>query len=104
MPVAQGWRRRKSHSSVSTALGRWWMMKRASRITSYNVCYTKLLRDEIQRDTSANWETYQKALFNLKFVENDGTHGVHNPDYSQAVLKSVEADFKQVMKNLNRTW
>ncbi len=60
--------------------------------------------DEVQRSTSANWELYQKALFNLKFVENDGTHGVHNHDYAQAVLKSVEGDFRQIMKNLNRTW
>jgi len=60
--------------------------------------------DERMRDTKANWETYEKGLYNLKFVEHDGTHGVHNRDYAEAILKSVEADFKKVLDNLNKTW
>jgi nitrate/TMAO reductase-like tetraheme cytochrome c subunit len=60
--------------------------------------------DEIGRNTAANWEVYEKAVFNLKFVKNDGTKGVHNRDYAEAVLKSVEADFQSIMKNLSSNW
>lgn len=60
--------------------------------------------DKVKRNTAASWEIYEKALHNLKFVESDGTHGVHNRDYAEVILKSVKADFKQVEGNLSRTW
>lgn len=60
--------------------------------------------DKVKRDTAAPWALYQKGLSNLKLVRNDGTHGVHNRDYAEAILKSVEADFKKVLQSLERTW
>lgn len=60
--------------------------------------------DSIHRDTAAGWALYQKALFNLKFVRNDGTNGVHNRDYAQEVLDSAKADFDQILNNLKRKW
>lgn len=60
--------------------------------------------DALKRDNKANWELYQKALQNMKFVESDGTFGVHNNDYANAILKSVTADFKQIAKNLDQKW
>jgi hypothetical protein len=50
------------------------------------------------------WVLYEKALHNLNFVKDDGTHGVHKIDYAQAILKSVESDFKQILKDLNVKW
>jgi nitrate/TMAO reductase-like tetraheme cytochrome c subunit len=60
--------------------------------------------EETHRDAGAGWKLYEKALYNLNFVKNDGTHGVHNNDYAQAILKSVEADFKQIQQDLKRKW
>ena len=60
--------------------------------------------DALHRDSKANWEPYQKALHNMKFVESDGTFGVHNNDYANAIIKSVKADFAQIMKNLEQKW
>jgi nitrate/TMAO reductase-like tetraheme cytochrome c subunit len=60
--------------------------------------------DELHRDTRNGWVLYEKGLYNLNFVKDDGTHGVHNNDYAQAILKSVESDFKQILKDLNIKW
>ena len=60
--------------------------------------------DDLHRDTKAGWELYGKAIHNLNFVKDDGTHGVHNIDYAQAILKSVESDFKQILRDLNVKW
>ena len=60
--------------------------------------------DRSKRDTSALWDRYQTALLNLQFVEDDGTNGVHNNDYAIAILDTVEADFKQVMTDLDSKW
>jgi hypothetical protein len=40
----------------------------------------------------------------MNLVKDDGTHGVHNNDYVQAILKSVETDFKQVQADLRAKW
>jgi hypothetical protein len=74
----------------------------------------KLLRVEIEadlvdadvakRDTAEVWKTYQRALRNLKFVRNDGTHGVHNNEYTVAILDRVEADFNLALKQLDSVW
>jgi nitrate/TMAO reductase-like tetraheme cytochrome c subunit len=74
------------------------------RETRIHVEHALKQADERMRDTKANWAIYEKGLYNLRFVEHDGTLGVHNRDYAEAILKSVEADFKQVLDNLNRTW
>ncbi len=60
--------------------------------------------DKTKRDTAALWERYEKALYNLQFVEDDGTKGVHNNDYAIAILDAVEADFKAVLTDLDSTW
>lgn len=60
--------------------------------------------DAIHRDTADAWEQYEKALYNLKFVEDDGTHGVHNRFYAQAILESVATDFNSLLENLKRKW
>ncbi|OGR30721.1 MAG: hypothetical protein A2091_11230 [Desulfuromonadales bacterium GWD2_61_12] len=60
--------------------------------------------DAMKRDSKANWELYQKALQNMKFVESDGTFGVHNNDYANAIIKSVTADFTKITKNLEQKW
>jgi len=60
--------------------------------------------DAAKRNTGEAWLTYQKALRNLKFVRNDGTHSVHNSEYTNAILDSVAADFKQAMKQLDTVW
>nr|NIQ97127.1 cytochrome c3 family protein [Desulfuromonadales bacterium]NIS43125.1 cytochrome c3 family protein [Desulfuromonadales bacterium] len=60
--------------------------------------------DQNNRDTAALWERYQKALYNLQFVEDDGTSGVHNNDYAISILDSVEEDFKAIMDELDSTW
>ncbi|HSR37010.1 MAG TPA: hypothetical protein VLL73_07480 [Desulfurivibrionaceae bacterium] len=60
--------------------------------------------DAAHRKTGEAWKIYERALKNLRFVRNDGTHGVHNNDYAMAILASVEADFKQVKKQLDTVW
>ncbi len=60
--------------------------------------------DEVHRNTTEAWKLYEKALYNLNLVKDDGTKGVHNVDYAQAILKSVQADFKAVMQELNKSW
>jgi hypothetical protein len=63
-----------------------------------------LAADDKHRNTAAGWELYTKALYNMNLVKDDGTHGVHNNDYVQAILKSVETDFKQVQADLRAKW
>lgn len=60
--------------------------------------------DNAKRNTLEVWQTYEKALRNLKFVRNDGTHSVHNYDYTNAILDSVAADFKLAKKQLDTVW
>ena len=60
--------------------------------------------DAAKRNTASAWQIYQRALHNLRFVRNDGTHGVHNNDFALALLASVEEDFKQVRKQLDTIW
>jgi nitrate/TMAO reductase-like tetraheme cytochrome c subunit len=60
--------------------------------------------DAANRNTGDAWKLYQRALHNLRFVRNDGTNGVHNSDFAMTILDSVEADFKQVMKQLDTIW
>lgn len=60
--------------------------------------------DSTKRDTANLWKLYQKALFNLQFVEDDGTHGVHNNDYAIAILESVDKDFKSILTDLDTRW
>lgn len=60
--------------------------------------------DAIHRDTKASWELYEKALANLSFVKDDGTLGVHNNDFANAILKSVETDFKKIERDLAQKW
>jgi nitrate/TMAO reductase-like tetraheme cytochrome c subunit len=60
--------------------------------------------DAAKRNTGTAWKTYERAVQNLRFVRNDGTHGVHNNDYALAILKNVESDFKQVRKQLDTVW
>jgi len=60
--------------------------------------------DKTKRDTSALWNRYEKALYNLQFVEDDGTNGVHNNDYAIAILDTVAEDFKSVISDLDSKW
>jgi len=60
--------------------------------------------DRTKRDTTELWQRYEKALYNLNFVEDDGTKGVHNNDYAISVLDSVKEDFKGVMATLDSQW
>jgi hypothetical protein len=60
--------------------------------------------DAAKRNTGTAWKIYERALQNLRFVRNDGTHGVHNNDYALAILKNVESDFNQVRKQLDTVW
>lgn len=60
--------------------------------------------DAAKRNTQEVWQTYERALRNLKFVRNDGTHSVHNNEYTNAILDSVAADFKQAKKQLDTIW
>ncbi|MDT8442153.1 MAG: NapC/NirT family cytochrome c [Desulfuromonadales bacterium] len=60
--------------------------------------------DAAQRNTADAWTSYQRGVRNLRFVEHDGTLGVHNIDYAAAILKSVEADFKEALKQLDSVW
>jgi len=60
--------------------------------------------DSAKRNTAEVWQTYQRAVHNLKFVRNDGTHSVHNNEYTTAILDAVDADFKQAIKQLDTVW
>lgn len=60
--------------------------------------------DKIHRKTEPSWKLYEKGLYNLKMVNNDGTKGVHNVEYAQAILKSAQDDFESVLKTLNKSW
>lgn len=60
--------------------------------------------DAAKRNTAEAWKIYARAQQNLRFVRNDGTHGVHNNDYALAILKNVESDFNQVRKQLDAVW
>jgi len=60
--------------------------------------------DKTKRDTGELWSRYEKALFNLQFVEDDGTNGVHNNDYAIAILDTVTTDFKAVLTDLDTKW
>lgn len=60
--------------------------------------------DAAHRDTKENWTIFNRAATNLRFIRNDGTSGVHNAEYAQAILKSVAADLAQIRKNLNMKW
>ncbi len=60
--------------------------------------------DAANRDTKAVWETYSKALRNLRYVRHDGTNGVHNSEYASVILDSVEKDFKQTLVQLDSVW
>ncbi|PLX99452.1 MAG: hypothetical protein C0623_09300 [Desulfuromonas sp.] len=60
--------------------------------------------DSNKRDTEALWTRYENALYNLQFVEDDGTKGVHNYDYAVEVLAGVEKDFNSVLSELDAKW
>lgn len=60
--------------------------------------------DATKRDTADLWQRYEKALYNLQFVEDDGTRGVHNNDYAISILDSVEEDFQGIMTELDTNW
>jgi nitrate/TMAO reductase-like tetraheme cytochrome c subunit len=60
--------------------------------------------DAAKRNTADVWKVYEKAIRDLKFVRNDGTHGVHNNEYASAILDSVEADFKKAATMLDSVW
>ncbi|TYO95836.1 NapC/NirT cytochrome c family protein [Geothermobacter ehrlichii] len=60
--------------------------------------------DKKKRDTKAHWERYEKALYNFRLVRNDGTNGVHNHDYAQAILASVKKDFNAILNALEQSW
>jgi len=60
--------------------------------------------DRKKRDTKEVWALYQKALYNLKLVRHDGTHGVHNRDYVEAILTSVRNDFRTIQDDLDKNW
>ena len=86
-----------------------WAAETASRVDKLKTLRVELessLRDAdtAKRNTTAAWQTYERALHNLRFVRNDGTQGVHNNDFALALLASVEEDFKQVRKQLDTIW
>jgi len=60
--------------------------------------------DAAKRNTTEVWNTYSQAIRNLKFVRNDGTHSVHNNEYTTAILDTVEADFKKAFEQLDSVW
>lgn len=60
--------------------------------------------DNAKRDTAAVWQTYSKAVRNLRYVRNDGTHGVHNSEYAAVILDAVEKDFKKALTQLDSVW
>jgi len=60
--------------------------------------------DTAKRDTAEVWKVYERAVRNLRFVRNDGTHGIHNNEYAIAILDTVEADFKTALEKLDSVW
>ncbi|PLX74237.1 MAG: hypothetical protein C0614_11980 [Desulfuromonas sp.] len=60
--------------------------------------------DSAQRNTAQAWSTYQRGIKNLRFVDHDGTNGVHNNEYTVAILESVEADFEATLELLDNVW
>lgn len=60
--------------------------------------------DRKKRDTKAHWTLYEKALYNFRLVRNDGTHGVHNRDYAEAILDSVKGDFQKILNDMEQSW
>ncbi len=45
-------------------------------------------------------ELYERALANARFVRVDGSWGVHNMEYTDAVLESATADVEECLKRL----
>ena len=60
--------------------------------------------DASQRNTGQAWSAYQRGIRNLRFVDHDATNGVHNNEYTVAILESVEADFETTLKVLDSIW
>ncbi len=60
--------------------------------------------DTRKRNTEELWALYQKAIYNLRFVKNDGTSGVHNSEYANMILGSVKTDLNDVLKGLEQAW
>jgi hypothetical protein len=60
--------------------------------------------DAANRNTAEVWVVYERALRNLRFVRNDGTNGVHNSEYADAILSNVETDFKEALVQLDSVW
>lgn len=60
--------------------------------------------DVAGRNTAEAWKIYERAVFNLKFIRNDGTNSVHNYEYAVEVLASVKKDFEQTMVQLDKVW
>ena len=60
--------------------------------------------DSNKRDTSALWIRYQDALYNLQFVEDDGTSGVHNNEYAISILEAAAKDFNSILVDLDAQW
>jgi nitrate/TMAO reductase-like tetraheme cytochrome c subunit len=90
-------------------LYREWAATTREKVTSLQAVRVELeaalnAADADGRNTGAAWQTYQRGLQNLRYVRNDGTSGVHNNDFALAILNSVEADFRQVMKQLDAVW
>lgn len=74
------------------------------KLMRVNIEESLVSADNARRDTDAAWETYQRAVHNLKFIRNDGTHGVHNIEYSEAILDQVETDFNLTLEQLDSVW
>lgn len=74
------------------------------KLMRVNIEASLISADDARRDTDAAWETYQRAVRNLKFIRNDGTHGVHNIEYSEAILDQVETDFNRTLEQLDSVW
>jgi len=60
--------------------------------------------EQDKRDVEPLWQRFETAQNNLEFVRNDGTKGVHNIEYAETILTSVDNEFKQIMRDLNRAW
>ncbi|MBI5418261.1 ammonia-forming cytochrome c nitrite reductase subunit c552 [Candidatus Poribacteria bacterium] len=44
--------------------------------------------------------TFKRATFNFKYAGNDGSKGMHNPDFTDALLTKSQEDFTEVQKAL----
>ena len=80
--------------------------KRVKELREFRLTVEHALDDaeHDKRDVEPLWERFEIAQNNLEFVRNDGTKGVHNIEYSEAILNSVDSEFKQIMRDLNRSW